>query len=80
MTQLSRLLAVRVTENAARSGEHYICETASDYRQMWRSAAGAGVLVGGMALLKIFASGLHAPLFVEAFLYSMIYGLGFVLI
>ena len=80
MTQLSRLLAVRVTENAARSGEHYICETASDYRQMWRSAAGAGVLIGGMALLKIFASGLHAPLFVEAFLYSMIYGLGFVLI
>jgi len=80
MDQLSRLLAVRVTENAARSGEHYICETASDYRQMWRSAAGAGVLIGGMALLKIFASGLHAPLFVEAFLYSMIYGLGFVLI
>jgi site-specific recombinase len=38
------------------------------------------VLIGGMALLKIFASGLHAPLFVEAFLYSMIYGLGFVLI
>ena len=80
MAQLSRLLAVRVTENAARSGEHYICETAGDYRQMWRSAAGAGVLIGGMALLKIFAAGLHAPLFVEAFLFSMIYGLGFVLI
>jgi len=80
MTQLSRLMAVRVTENAARSGEHYICETRSDYGDMWRSAAGAGVLIGGMALLKIFAAGLHAPLFVEAFLFSMIYGLGFVLI
>jgi len=80
MTQLSRLLAVRVTENAARSGEHYICETSADYSHMWRSAAGAGVLIGGMALLKIFAAGLHAPLFVEAFLFSMIYGLGFVLI
>ena len=80
MSQLSRLMAVRVTENAARSGEHYICETKSDYQQMWRSAAGAGVLIGGMALLKIFAAGLHAPLFVEAFLFSMIYGLGFVLI
>ena len=78
--QLSRLLAVRVTENAARSGEHYICETRSDYRHMWWSAAGAGVLIGGMALLKIFAAALHAPLFVEAFLFSMIYGLGFVLI
>lgn len=80
MLQLSRLLAVRVTENAARSGEHYICETRADYGRMWRSAAGAGVLIGGMALLKIFAAGLHAPLFVEAFLFSMIYGLGFVLI
>ena len=80
MAQLSGLLAVRVTENAARSGEHYICDTAGDYRQMWRSAAGAGVLIAGMALLKIFAAGLHAPLFVEAFLFSMVYGLGFVLI
>ena len=80
MSQLSQLMAVRVTENAARSGEHYICETKSEYQHMWRSAAGAGVLIGCMALLKIFAAGLHAPLFVEAFLFSMIYGLGFVLI
>lgn len=80
MAQLSRLMAVRVTENAARSGEHYICETKSEYQHMWRSAAGAGVLIGGMALLKIYAAALHAPLFVEAFLFSMIYGLGFVLI
>ncbi len=80
MSQLSHLLAVRVTENAARSGEHYICETPGDYRQMWGSAAAAGVLIGGMALLKIFAAGLEVPLFVQAFLFSMIYGLGFVLI
>lgn len=80
LAQLSRLLAVRVTENAARSGEHYICTTPDEYRGMWRSAAGAGVLIGSMALLKIFAGGLHAPLFVEAFLFSMIYGLGFVTI
>ena len=80
MSQLSHLLAVRMTENAARSGEHYICETRSDYGRMWRSAAGAGVLIGGMALLKIFAAGLHAPLLVEAFLFSLIYGLGFVVI
>ena len=80
LAQLSRLLAVRVTENAARSGEHYICDTPDEYRGMWRSAAGAGVLIAGMALLKIFVGGLHAPLFVEAFLFSMIYGLGFVTI
>ncbi|MDR0777252.1 MAG: site-specific recombinase [Azonexus sp.] len=80
LDQLSRLLAVRVSENAARSGEHYLCDTLADYRQMWLSAAGAGVLIAIMALLKIFAGELHAPLFVEAFLFSMIYGLGFVAI
>ena len=80
MSQLSQLMAVRVTENAARSGEHYICETPADYSAMWRSAAGAGILIGGMALLKIFAGALHAPLFVEALMFSLIYGLGFVLI
>ena len=78
--QLSALLAVRVTENAARSGEHYICETPAEYRGMWRSAAGAGVLIAAMALLKIKAASLGAPLLVEAFLFSLIYGLGFVLI
>jgi len=80
VAQLSRLLAVRVTENAARSGEHYICDTPADYSKMWRSAAGAGVLIGVMALLKIKAAALHAPLFGEAFMFSMIYGLGFVTI
>ena len=80
LQQLSGVLAVRVTENAARSGEHYICDTRTDYRRMWGSAAGAGVLIGLMALLKIKAAALGAPLFVEAFLFSMIYGLGFVII
>src|SRR5574343_92423 len=78
--QLSHLLAVRVTENAARSGEHYICETPADYGRMWRSAAGAGIIIGLMALRKIKAAALQAPLFGEAFLFSMIYGLGFVAI
>src|SRR5574343_1282657 len=80
LSQLSSLLAVRVTENAARSGEHYICESSADYHRMWRSAAGAGIFIGVMALLKIKVAALGAPLFGQAFLFSMIYGLGFVLI
>ena len=80
LAQLSSLLAVRVTENAARSGEHYICTSETDYRQMWRSAAGAGVLIGLMALLKIKAAAWQAPLFGEAVLFSLIYGGGFVAI
>jgi site-specific recombinase len=80
VNRLSQLLAVRVTENAARAGEHYVCSTRADYKGMWRSAAAAGVLIAGMAMLKIQAASLHAPLAVEAALYSLIYGLGFVII
>ena len=79
-SNLTRLLALRITENAARTGEHYISEPPAEYAAMWRSAAGAGVVIAAMAFIKIEASMLHAPLLVEAFLYSMIYGCGFVLI
>ncbi len=79
-TNLTRLLALRITENAAHTGEHYISETPAEYAGMWRSAAGAGVIIAVMAFIKIEAATLHAPLLVEAFLFSMIYGCGFVLI
>ena len=78
--RLSELLALRVTENAAQSGEHYLCMNRREYGAMWLSAMGAGVFIGVMALLKIFAGELHAPLFATAVMYSLIYGLGFTLI
>ncbi len=74
------LLALRVTDNAAKSGEHYITETRSAYFGMWRSAMGAGVIIATLALLKIFASKLDLAPIGYAFFYSMIYGLGFALI
>jgi site-specific recombinase len=74
------LLALRVTDNAAKSGEHYITETRSSYFTMWRSAMGAGAIIAILALLKIFTSKLDLALIGYAFFYSMIYGLGFVLI
>jgi len=74
------LLALRVTDNAAKSGEHYLTETRASYFAMWRSAAGAGLIIAVLALLKIFASQLELPPAGYAFTYSMIYGLGFALI
>jgi site-specific recombinase len=74
------LLALRVTDNAAKTGEHYIAANRPQYIRMWRSAMGAGLVIAVLALLKIFASKLDAALAHEAFLYSMNYGLGFVLI
>jgi site-specific recombinase len=74
------LLARNVTENASRTGEHYIAEDRPQYRAMLGSAAGAGVIIGFMAMLKLLTSYLHAAPLVEAFLFSMNYSLGFMLI
>ncbi len=74
------MLALRVTENAAKTGEHYIAETRAAYHAMWRAAMGAGALIGVMALLKIFAGKLDLAPIGYALGYSLIYGLGFVII
>jgi site-specific recombinase len=74
------LLARNVTENASRTGEHYIAETRENLRHMFASSAGAGVIVGFMAMFKILASYLKAAPLVEAFLFSMNYSLGFMFI
>jgi len=74
------MLARRVTENAAKTGEHYIAETRAAYRAMWRAAMGAGALIGAMALLKIFTGKLDLAPVGYALGYSLIYGLGFVVI
>jgi site-specific recombinase len=74
------LLARNVTENASRTGEHYIAEDRKDLRRMWVSSSGAGFIVGFMALFKILLGYLRMPPLVEAFLFSMNYSLGFVLI
>ncbi len=76
----TQLLARRVTEHASRSGEHYVTETRAQYRAMFRAAAGAGLIVGVMALLKILTAALGLPGFWQAVGFSLIYGLGFVVI
>jgi len=74
------LLALRVTENASRTGEHYITETRSEYFALMRSAMGAGLLIAFMAMLKIVTAEQHYAPLTEAILFSLNYGLGFVLI
>ncbi len=74
------LLARNVTENASRTGEHYIAETRAGLRHMFGAASGAGLVVGLMAMFKIQLSYLRAPPLVEAFLFSMNYSLGFILV
>ncbi len=79
-SRLTGLLALRVTENAHRTGEHYIATDRTEYAQMWRSAAGGGFIVAFMALIKLLLGKfIFAPL-VYVFMHSLNYSLGFVLI
>jgi site-specific recombinase len=74
------LMAVRVTENASRTGEHYITGNRSEYYALMRSAMGAGVIIAMMAMLKLVFSKQHLAPLTEAIVFSLNYGLGFILI
>ena len=76
----AELLANKVTEHAGRTGEHYVTHNKPEYLHMLRAAMGAGLIVGFMALIKIGFAKLKAPPLVEAFLFSMNYSLGFMLV
>lgn len=76
----AQLLARRVTEQASKSGEHYVTRSRSEFVQMFRAAAGAGSIIAVMALIKLQLTALHLPLAWEALAFSLNYGLGFVLI
>ncbi|MBT9558268.1 MAG: site-specific recombinase [Myxococcales bacterium] len=74
------LVALQITEHAARTGDHYVTQTRSEYWAMARSAAGAGGIISVMALVKLLISGLDLPVFWNAFLSGLNYAAGFVLI
>lgn len=80
MRDTGSTLALRVTDNAARSGEHYITESRSDYYALFRSAFGSGLIIAIMTLQKIFIMDAHLPALTEALLVCLNYGLGFVFI
>jgi len=74
------LMALRVTDNAGHTGEHYIAENKHQYYALMRSAMGAGIIIAFMAVIKILITGLHLPPLSEAILVSLNYGIGFVII
>jgi len=80
VTSVTDLLSLQVTEHASKTGEHYVTRDRSEFYAMFRAAAGAGVIVGFMALDKMLIATLHLPPLWEALGFSLNYGLGFVLI
>lgn len=74
------LVARRVTENAGRTGEHYITSTRREWLGMLKSAAGGGVLIAFMASLKVLSTKLGLAPIPQALVFSLDYALGFMLI
>ncbi|MDO5091245.1 MAG: recombinase [Cardiobacteriaceae bacterium] len=74
------MLSKSISASKSHHGEHYITTTRREYRQMFRSAAGAGILIALMALVKIHIARWHLPPFWETVLISLNYGAGFVII
>lgn len=74
------LLALRVTDNAARTGEHYIARNRAEWWGILRAAAGAGALIAVIGLLKILSYSLNLGIVKQSIMNSAIYAGGFLLI
>jgi site-specific recombinase len=75
-----RLLARSITQQASETGEHYITTNRAEYLQMFRSGAGAGLIIAFMALIKIEIEAMGLGPGINTFWVCLNYGLGFVLI
>ncbi|MDH1714245.1 site-specific recombinase [Acinetobacter johnsonii] len=80
LTTNSELIALQVTENASKTGEHYVSTDKQGFLAMYKSAAGAGVIIAIMATLKTLSARMVMAPLMQAFIYSMNYSLGFMLI
>jgi site-specific recombinase len=79
ITQSMDLVALRVTENAGRTGDHYITETRAEYFAMFRAALGAGFVVAFMAWAKVIIVNMHLPPLIEVFSICGMYASAFIL-
>lgn len=76
----TQLISYEITQHTAKTGEHYITNTSKEYWDMFKSAMGAGIVVGFLCVFKVLLSKADTSALGFAFLYSLNYAFGFVLI
>jgi site-specific recombinase len=76
----SSLLAAKVAERSAETGEHYITRTGAEYRSMLRKAAGGGALMAFTTMAKFGLYALALSAFWGGFMAGVNYAVSFVLI
>lgn len=74
----TRLLARRVVEAAALSGEHYATRSSNELHRLYGSAAGGGLVTSFTALLKFLFGWAGLAPFWEGFFFSVNYAASFV--
>lgn len=76
----TQLIAHEITQQTANTGEHYITSNKKEYFKMFLTALGGGMVVGLMCLTKTLLYKVEISDFGKAFLMSMNYSLGFVIL
>jgi site-specific recombinase len=74
------LLARKVAERNAETGEHYITRDRAEYRDMLRAAAGGGTVLAGTTFLKFIILALGLSAFWAGFAAGVNYAMSFVFI
>lgn len=74
------LLARKIAERSAETGEHYITRTRADYRDMLLRAAGGGSVIAGTTFIKFMVGALGLSVFWAGFWAGINYAASFVLI
>ena len=74
------LLARKVAERSAETGEHYITRDMPAYKSMVRAAAGGGAVLAGTTLVKFLLLGLALSAFWSGFWAGINYALSFLLV
>lgn len=78
--QNTRLLARKIVDRSAETGEHYITRDKNEYTAMFKKAAGGGALTAVTVFFKFLITGLSLPLFISGFVASINYSLSFLAI
>ncbi len=76
----TRLISHLITNHTAEAGTHYITSNRKEYMTMFYKASGGGIIVGALCVLKMLYGYIPGSDFSHAFLYSMNYAMGFVMI
>ena len=73
------LLARKMVESCAQTGDHYIARDRQQYRQMLLMAGGGGAVTALTVYIKFFVTGAHLQPMVEGFFAGLNYAASFVL-